>query len=127
MTDEVAARGSAESTRSPGRRPGRTYVGKRGFTYGAGASAETVGAERICMNVPMPPGAKAEGALPDRIETIAYLLEGECVVCHGDRLRHRALVGAGDRTNLRCRPMWRAPCTARQRAVHLARRALLEP
>jgi uncharacterized RmlC-like cupin family protein len=38
--------------------PGGTYVGKQGFTYGAGASAETVGAEHICMNVlPMPPGA----------------------------------------------------------------------
>ncbi len=39
--------------------PGRTYLGKQGFTYGAGASAETVGAERICMNVlPMPRGIK---------------------------------------------------------------------
>ena len=26
--------------------PGQTYVGKQGITYGAGASAETVGAER---------------------------------------------------------------------------------
>ena len=41
-------------------RPGQTYVGKQGFTYGAGASAETVGARHICMNVlPMPPGARA--------------------------------------------------------------------
>ena len=29
--------------------PGQTYVGKQGFTYGAGASAETVGAKRMCM------------------------------------------------------------------------------
>jgi uncharacterized RmlC-like cupin family protein len=42
-------------------KPGQTYVGKQGFTYVAGASAETVGAKHICMNVlPMPP----EGALP---------------------------------------------------------------
>ena len=41
--------------------PGRTYVGKQGFTYNAGASAETVGAERVCMNVlPMPPRARAK-------------------------------------------------------------------
>ena len=26
--------------------PGQTYVGKQGFTYGAGASAETVGARK---------------------------------------------------------------------------------
>src|ERR1017187_7631218 len=42
-------------------KPGQTYVGKQGFTYGAGASAETVGAKHICMNVlPMPPGARAK-------------------------------------------------------------------
>jgi uncharacterized RmlC-like cupin family protein len=40
--------------------PGQTYIGKQGFTYGAGASSETVGAERICMNVlPMPDGRRA--------------------------------------------------------------------
>ena len=31
--------------------PGQTYVGKQGFTYGAGASSETVGAQKVCMNV----------------------------------------------------------------------------
>jgi len=42
-------------------KPGQTYVGKQGFTYGAGASAETVGAQKVCMNVlPMPPGAVAK-------------------------------------------------------------------
>jgi uncharacterized RmlC-like cupin family protein len=41
-------------------KPGQAYVGKQGFTYCAGASAETVGAQRVCMNVlPMPPGAVA--------------------------------------------------------------------
>ena len=32
-------------------RPGQTYLGKQGFTYGAGASTETVGIKHICMNV----------------------------------------------------------------------------
>ncbi len=78
-------------------RPGHTYAGKQGFTYGAGASTETVGSERICMNVlPMPPGAKAKVHYHERIETIAYMLEGECVVYHGDQVQHRALVKAGD-------------------------------
>ena len=77
--------------------PGHTYVGAQGFTYGAGASAETVGAERICMNVlPMPPGARAKADYHDTIETIGYLLEGECIVYHGDRLEQRAVVRAGD-------------------------------
>ena len=61
--------------------PGKTYVGKQGFTYGAGASMETVGAERICMNVlPVPVGGRAKVHYHQGIETIAYLLEGECAI-----------------------------------------------
>ncbi|MGZ5873488.1 MAG: cupin domain-containing protein [Bradyrhizobium sp.] len=78
-------------------RPGKTYVGKQGFSYGAGASAETVGAKQICMNVlPMPPGAKAKVHYHKGIETIAYLLEGECEVYYGDQLEYRAMVRVGD-------------------------------
>jgi uncharacterized RmlC-like cupin family protein len=77
--------------------PGQTYVGKQGFAYGAGASEETVGAERICMNVlPMPPGARAKVHYHRGIETIAYLLEGECTVYYGATLDQRAAVRAGD-------------------------------
>ena len=81
--------------------PGRTYVGKQGFTYGAGASAETVGAEHICMNVlPMPSGARAKVHYHEGIETIAYLLEGECAVYYGASLEHRAEVRGGDQVYL---------------------------
>ena len=77
--------------------PGQTYVGKQGFTYGAGASAETVGAEQICMNVlPMPDGARAKVHYHKGIETIAYLLAGECVVYYGDGLERRVHARAGD-------------------------------
>ena len=78
-------------------RPGQTYVGKQGCTYGAGASAHNVGARHICMNVlPMPPGARAKAHYHERIETIAYMLEGECVVRFGDRMQHEVLVRQGD-------------------------------
>lgn len=78
-------------------KPGQTYVGGQGFKYGAGASAETVGAARVCMNVlPMPPGARAKVHYHKGIETIAYLLDGECTVYYGDRLERRILVEAGD-------------------------------
>jgi uncharacterized RmlC-like cupin family protein len=77
--------------------PGQTYVGKQGFTYGAGASAETVGAERICMNIlPMPAGAQAKVHYHDGIETISYLLQGECSVYYGDRLERRAVMRVGE-------------------------------
>jgi uncharacterized RmlC-like cupin family protein len=78
-------------------KPGQTYLGKQGIVYGAGASKETVGAEAICMNVmPMPPGARAKAHYHDGIETIAYLLEGECAVYYGDNLEQRVVVSAGD-------------------------------
>lgn len=77
--------------------PGQTYLGMQGFNYGAGASAETVGAKSICMNVlPMPAGAKAKVHYHKDIETIAYLLAGECAVYYGDALERRAIVHTGD-------------------------------
>ena len=78
-------------------RPGETYRGKQGVTYGAGASAETVGAKNICMNVmPMPPGAVAKAHYHKNIETIAYMLEGECAVYYGDHLEKRVDVKQGE-------------------------------
>jgi uncharacterized RmlC-like cupin family protein len=77
--------------------PGRTYVGKQGFTYGAGVSKETAGAKQVCLNVlPMPPGAKAKVHYHKGIETIAYLLEGECALYYGDKLEHRLVAKAED-------------------------------
>jgi uncharacterized RmlC-like cupin family protein len=77
--------------------PGQTYVGKQGFTYGSGASAETVGAEQVCMNIlPMPAGARGKVHFHLGIETIAYLLEGECAVYYGEELEHRVPVCAGE-------------------------------
>ncbi len=78
-------------------KPGQTYVGKQGFTYGAGASAETVGAQNVCMNIlPMPPGVFAKAHYPKGIETIAYMLEGECAVYYGDNLQKHVLVRQGE-------------------------------
>ena len=77
--------------------PGQTYVGRQGFSYGAGASLETVGAERICMNVlPMPDKARAKVHYHKGIETIAFMLAGECAVYYRDRLEHRVPVKTGD-------------------------------
>jgi uncharacterized RmlC-like cupin family protein len=79
--------------------PDKTYVGKQGFTYIAGASAETVGAEKICMNVlPMPPGIVAKAHYHKGIETIAYMLVGECAVYYGDELAERVLVRQGEQS-----------------------------
>jgi len=53
------------------------------------------------MNVlPMPPGAKAKVHYHKGMETIAYLLEGECAVFYGDELEYRAMAHAGDQVYL---------------------------
>ena len=49
------------------------------------------------MNIlPMPSGAQAKVHFHKGIETIAYLLEGECAVYYGENLECRALVRSGD-------------------------------
>jgi uncharacterized RmlC-like cupin family protein len=91
-------------------KPGETYVGQQGFTYGAGASAETVGARAVCMNVlPMPPGARAKAHYHKGIETIAYMLEGECAVYCGGDLERRVLVHQGEQCFVAA-DMPHAPC-----------------
>ena len=76
---------------------GDTYVGKQGFTYRAGASAETVGAGHISMNIlPMPPEARAKAHYHRGIETIAYLLDGRCSVYFGDKLEQCAEMKSGE-------------------------------
>ena len=99
-------------------RPGQTYQGAQGFTYGAGASAETVGAKQICMNVlPVPDGGRAKVHHHENIETIAYLLDGACSVFYGDQLEHVMEMAPGDQIyipgNVAHAPYNRsgAPCT----------------
>ena len=78
-------------------RPGQTYRGRQGVTYGAGASAETVGASAICMNVmPIPPGAVAKAHYHEGIETIAYVLSGTGVLYYGVGLAEHVIVSEGD-------------------------------
>ena len=65
---------------------GTTYFGGQGVTYSAGASRKTTSSEKVCMNVlPMPPGVHSIHHIHKDIETIAYLLEGECTLFHGDK------------------------------------------
>ena len=49
------------------------------------------------MNVlPMPDGARAKVHYHKGIETIAYLLSGECIVFYGDSLEHHVTAQVGD-------------------------------
>ena len=78
-------------------KPGKTYLGGQGVTYNAGVSRDTAGSEKVCMNVlPMPPGVHSIPHIHKEIETIAYLLEGECTLFYGEKLEHHILVSKGE-------------------------------
>ena len=78
-------------------RPDRTYGGKQGFSYFEGVAKETVGAQGLCMHLlTIPPGGRAKAHKHECHETAIYVLEGESVMWHGERLEHVMHVKAGD-------------------------------
>lgn len=78
-------------------RPGDTFDGKQGLTYGAGISAQNVGATRLCMHmVRIPPGARANAHLHESHETAIYVLQGTASMWYGEALEHCLTVGAGE-------------------------------
>jgi len=77
--------------------PTGTYDGKQGLSYFEGIAAETVGARAICMHLlTIPPGGRAKAHMHENHETAIYVLSGEAVTLHGDRLEERTVVRAGD-------------------------------
>lgn len=78
-------------------KPAATYDGKQGLSYFEGLSAQSVGSQGICMHiVTIPPGARAKAHLHESHETAIYVLTGEVLTFHGDRLEHRVTTRAGD-------------------------------
>ena len=78
-------------------KPGKTYLGGQGVKYTSGISRKTAGSEKVCMSVlPMPPGIHSVPHIHKDIETIAYLLEGECTLFHGDKLENKTLIKKGE-------------------------------
>lgn len=78
-------------------RPSNTYDGKQGLSYFEGIAAETVGARGICMHLlTIPPGGRAKAHMHQNHETAIYVLSGEAVTLHGDRLEERTVTRGGD-------------------------------
>jgi uncharacterized RmlC-like cupin family protein len=78
-------------------RPAATFDGKQGLRYQEGISAETVGAQGICMHIlTMPPGARAKAHLHEAHETAIYILSGEVHTWYGERLENHVITRAGD-------------------------------
>jgi uncharacterized RmlC-like cupin family protein len=78
-------------------RPGETYAGKQGFNYAAGISAQSAGANGICMHLlTIRPGDRARAHLHEAHETAIYALEGTSEMWYGDRLQHHMVVEQGE-------------------------------
>ena len=78
-------------------RPTDTYDGKQGFSYFEGISAESAGAQAICMHMlAIPPGGRAKAHLHENHETTIYVLEGEAEMWYGENLSEHLVVKAGD-------------------------------
>jgi uncharacterized RmlC-like cupin family protein len=72
-------------------------VGKQGTTSRLGISAETTGAQHLCMHLlSIPPGGHARPHLHDAHETALYIVSGESITWYGEGLRDRVVTRAGD-------------------------------
>ena len=78
-------------------RTGNSYTGKQAFNYFAGISAESTGAEGICMHLlTIPPGGQAKAHLHENHETPIYVLKGEGGMWYGEELEEHLTVKAGE-------------------------------
>ncbi|HEV8461733.1 MAG TPA: cupin domain-containing protein [Gaiellaceae bacterium] len=78
-------------------RGGASFHGKQGLDYFSGVSAETTGANGICMHLlEMPPGVAAKPHYHEAHETAIFMLEGAVEMRHGPDLDQVMRSEAGD-------------------------------
>jgi uncharacterized RmlC-like cupin family protein len=78
-------------------RAGGSYRGEQGMSLATGVSSRSAGARALCLHLlTMPPGTRGVPHLPDWHESAIYTVSGQTEVWHGEDLRHRAVVRAGD-------------------------------
>src|SRR5689334_17866638 len=77
--------------------PQPVQEGATRLSYSDGISAQTVGAEHLCMKlVTIPPGGKSNAHLHEHHETAVYVLSGEGATWFGDGLKQRVTARAGE-------------------------------
>jgi uncharacterized RmlC-like cupin family protein len=69
----------------------------RWLSRAAGVSSRSAGSQALCMHlVTIPPGARGARHIDDGHETAIFTVSGETEVWHGEGLRQRTVVKAGD-------------------------------
>jgi uncharacterized RmlC-like cupin family protein len=78
-------------------RSGGSYDGKQGVSLAAGVSQRSAGSQALCLHVVLiPPGTRGVPHAHDGHESAIYTVSGETEVWHGEGLRQRTVVHAGD-------------------------------
>ena len=78
-------------------RPGATYAGRQGLTYGAGISNENTGAQALCLHrLSLPPGGRAVAHLHADHESAIYVISGRGEFWWGPALEHHEVIEAGE-------------------------------
>ena len=78
-------------------RAGGGYDGKQGMSLATGVSSRSAGSRALCLHlVTIPPGTRGVPHAHDGHESAIYTVSGETEVWHGEGLRHRTVVKAGD-------------------------------
>ena len=98
---ERALHGSALAADGPDEviiiRAGGSYDGRQGVTLATGVSNRSAGARALCLHlVTIPPGTRGIPHLHDGHESAIYTISGETEMWHGEGLRQRTVVRAGD-------------------------------
>ncbi|MBB4887987.1 cupin domain-containing protein [Streptomyces netropsis] len=73
------------------------YEGIQGGTFGAGISAQSAGAERLCLHrLVMPAGTRGRPHLHEGHESAIFIQSGQVEVWHGEGLAEHVVLHAGD-------------------------------
>ena len=71
--------------------------GKQGTSIFPAITAQSVGAEGLCMElITLPPGGRAKSHLHENHETAVYVISGEVETHYGESLQDRLVAKAGD-------------------------------
>jgi uncharacterized RmlC-like cupin family protein len=78
-------------------RAGRSYGGRQGVSLATGVSNRSAGAQALCLHlVAIPPHTRGVPHVHEGHESAIYTVSGETEVWHGEGLRQRTVVHAGD-------------------------------
>lgn len=73
------------------------YEGVQGGTFGTGVSAQSAGAERLCLHrLVMPAGTRGRPHLHEGHESAIFIQSGQVEVWYGEDLAEHTVLRAGD-------------------------------